>query len=174
MMLWRVTVPVLLQAISNESSTANDSILPDTLDRLHQSIMIRLCIGAGTHENTERTQMILAKPVNGMHPTYVNPGEEIAVMQCLTERERQVLNGVARALSNRSIAKELQITEATVKRHLRNIFAKLGAVSRIDAINKANIGRVEELRSDRQKEYIGLNAKSCLYSSVRDSILAEG
>jgi len=29
------------------------------------------------------------------------------------------------------------LKEATVKRHLRNIFVKLGAVSRIDAVNKA-------------------------------------
>ncbi|MEU6414382.1 helix-turn-helix transcriptional regulator [Microbispora sp. NPDC046933] len=32
----------------------------------------------------------------------------------------------------------LSVTEGTVKRHLRNIFGKLGAVSRIDAVNKYN------------------------------------
>ena len=56
----------------------------------------------------------------------------------LTEREREVLALVARALSNRQIAVRLDITEGTVKRHLRNIFGKLGAVSRIDAVNKAS------------------------------------
>jgi len=55
----------------------------------------------------------------------------------LTEREREVVALVAKALSNRQIAIKLQITEGTVKRHLRNIFGKLGAVSRIDAVNKA-------------------------------------
>lgn len=55
----------------------------------------------------------------------------------LTSREREVVALVARALSNRQIAVKLKITEGTVKRHLRNIFAKLGAVSRIDAVNKA-------------------------------------
>jgi two-component system, NarL family, nitrate/nitrite response regulator NarL len=55
----------------------------------------------------------------------------------LTSREREVLALVARALSNRQIAIKLKITEGTVKRHLRNIFGKLGAVSRIDAVNKA-------------------------------------
>jgi hypothetical protein len=48
-----------------------------------------------------------------------------------------VLLLVARAMSNGQIASRLSLTEATVKRHLRNIFAKLGAVSRIDAVNKA-------------------------------------
>lgn len=55
----------------------------------------------------------------------------------LSDREREVLELTARALSNAQIATRLSLTEATVKRHLRNIFAKLGAVSRIDAVNKA-------------------------------------
>jgi DNA-binding NarL/FixJ family response regulator len=55
----------------------------------------------------------------------------------LSARERDVLELVARALSNAQVASRLSVTEATVKRHLRNIFVKLGAVSRIDAVNKA-------------------------------------
>lgn len=55
----------------------------------------------------------------------------------LSDRELQVLSLVARAMSNRQIAAQLAITEGTVKRHLRNIFRKLDAVSRIDAVNKA-------------------------------------
>lgn len=55
----------------------------------------------------------------------------------LSEREREVLELAAQALSNTQIASRLSLTEATVKRHLRNIFVKLGAVSRIDAVNKA-------------------------------------
>jgi DNA-binding NarL/FixJ family response regulator len=55
----------------------------------------------------------------------------------LSARELEVLDLVAQALSNGQIASRLQLTEATVKRHLRNIFVKLGAVSRLDAVNKA-------------------------------------
>jgi DNA-binding NarL/FixJ family response regulator len=55
----------------------------------------------------------------------------------LSERELQVLTFVADALTNRQIASRLDITEGTVKRHMRNIFSKLGATSRIDALNKA-------------------------------------
>lgn len=61
----------------------------------------------------------------------------------LTEREREVLVLVAGALSNRQIAIKLKITEGTVKRHLRNIFGKLGAVSRLDAVNKAGVSLAE-------------------------------
>jgi DNA-binding NarL/FixJ family response regulator len=48
----------------------------------------------------------------------------------LTPREREVAALVARGLSNRAIAQELVITEATTERHLGNIFAKLGLASR--------------------------------------------
>jgi DNA-binding NarL/FixJ family response regulator len=57
--------------------------------------------------------------------------------ETLSDREREVLDLVAQALSNAQIASRLHLTEATVKRHLRNIFVKLGAVSRLDAVNKA-------------------------------------
>jgi ATP/maltotriose-dependent transcriptional regulator MalT len=60
----------------------------------------------------------------------------------LTEREGEVLALAAKAFSNGQIATRLHITEATVKRHLTNVYAKLGAVSRVDAIRKAAIARL--------------------------------
>jgi DNA-binding NarL/FixJ family response regulator len=68
----------------------------------------------------------------------------------LSARELEVLTLVSQALSNGQIASRLSLTEATVKRHLRNIFAKLGAVSRIDAVNKA--GAVVARPRSRRKE----------------------
>jgi DNA-binding NarL/FixJ family response regulator len=55
----------------------------------------------------------------------------------LSTREREVLQLAERAMSNAQIGKQLCITEGTVKRHLTNIYAKLGAISRVDAIRKA-------------------------------------
>jgi DNA-binding NarL/FixJ family response regulator len=55
----------------------------------------------------------------------------------LSTREREVLRLAALALSNAQIGTRLFITEGTVKRHLTNIYAKLGAISRVDAIRKA-------------------------------------
>ncbi|QMU73264.1 response regulator transcription factor [Streptacidiphilus sp. P02-A3a] len=54
----------------------------------------------------------------------------------LTPREHEIMTYVADALSNRQIGNRLSIAEGTVKRHLGNIFEKLGASSRIDAVNK--------------------------------------
>ncbi|MFI9595375.1 response regulator [Nonomuraea sp. NPDC052265] len=55
----------------------------------------------------------------------------------LSERELSVLSLAAQGLSNAQIGTRLMIAEGTVKRHLRNIFTKLDATSRLDAVNKA-------------------------------------
>ncbi|MEV6262855.1 response regulator transcription factor [Streptomyces sp. NPDC051784] len=57
------------------------------------------------------------------------PGHE-----SLSTREREVLGLVARGTSNREIAAELFISEATVKTHLTHVFAKLGAKDRAAAV----------------------------------------
>jgi DNA-binding NarL/FixJ family response regulator len=52
----------------------------------------------------------------------------------LTEREMQVLKLIARGMNNRDIAKELFISENTVKNHVRNILEKLQIHSRMEAV----------------------------------------
>ena len=69
----------------------------------------------------------------------------------LSRRETEVLVLAARGLSNRLIARELHLSEATVKRHLANIYLKVGVRSRNEALRKALteewIG-IEEIISD--------------------------
>ena len=60
----------------------------------------------------------------------------------LTRLEITILGMVAAAMTNGQIANRLSLSEATVKRHLRNIFRRLGAVSRLDAVNKASSARI--------------------------------
>jgi DNA-binding NarL/FixJ family response regulator len=52
----------------------------------------------------------------------------------LTEREMEVLTLVAQGLNNRDIAKQLFISENTVKNHIRNILEKLHLHSRMEAV----------------------------------------
>jgi DNA-binding NarL/FixJ family response regulator len=51
----------------------------------------------------------------------------------LTERELTILKGVARGLGNKAIAKELWVTEQTIKFHLTNIYRKLKVGNRTEA-----------------------------------------
>jgi len=67
----------------------------------------------------------------------------------LTERELAIVKAVARGLSNRAIAKELWVTEQTVKFHLTNVFRKLGVANRTEAARWAfTRGFVDEVKPE--------------------------
>ncbi|HEX3641525.1 MAG TPA: LuxR C-terminal-related transcriptional regulator, partial [Ktedonobacteraceae bacterium] len=55
----------------------------------------------------------------------------------LSEREREVLQSLARGASNQEIAQELVIVVDTVKRHVSHIFSKLGVQNRVQAVRRA-------------------------------------
>jgi ATP/maltotriose-dependent transcriptional regulator MalT len=55
----------------------------------------------------------------------------------LTERETEIVLLAARGLSNRQIAAELHVAEATVKRHPANVYAKIGTQSRLGTMRMA-------------------------------------
>jgi DNA-binding NarL/FixJ family response regulator len=52
----------------------------------------------------------------------------------LTEREREVLVGLARGMSNAEITRELYLGEATIKTHVSNCLAKIGVRDRVHAV----------------------------------------
>lgn len=61
----------------------------------------------------------------------------------LTDKQRQVLSLVAEGMSNRLIARRLDISEKTVKSHLTTIYALLGVTDRVQAAVWAQRHRVE-------------------------------
>ena len=76
----------------------------------------------------------LIKGDQGNHPVK-NEGSE------LTTREVDVLRKVALGFSNKEIAEQLFVSPNTVKTHIKNIYAKLGVNSRVQAV-----ARTKELR----------------------------
>lgn len=61
-------------------------------------------------------------------------GQNGARFDVLYPRELEVLDWAAKGMSNKEIANELMISERTVQTHLVNIFRKLGANSRTQAV----------------------------------------
>ena len=55
-------------------------------------------------------------------------------IQNLTERQLEILNSVMRGFTNQDIARQLNIREDSVKEHLYNIFDKMGASNRAEAV----------------------------------------
>ena len=65
--------------------------------------------------------------------------------QDVSHREREILRFVAAGLSNRDIAQAVHLSEATIKWHLHNLFAKLGVRSRTQAVLKGkSLGLLSE------------------------------
>jgi len=74
-------------------------------------------------------------PASGQH-AFIPNREAIAYLG-LSDRELEVLMLLAEGLSNQDIADRLYISKNTVKTHLSNIFSKLDARRRTQAIKKA-------------------------------------
>lgn len=101
--------------------------IPKTATGDYLAHALKLLLAGGTSVPTE----IL---LSGDSNEHQSSGNGAAHWQSLlTQREQEVLKGVARGLSNKEIGRELNLAEVTVKLHLRGVFRKMGARSRSDA-----------------------------------------
>ncbi|MFI9655204.1 response regulator transcription factor [Guyparkeria sp. GHLCS8-2] len=67
------------------------------------------------------------------------PRADDAHLASLTERERAVAQAVASGLSNKEVARRLEITERTVKAHLSSAFRKLGVRDRMQLVVRLRV-----------------------------------
>ncbi|WP_256106546.1 response regulator [Streptomyces sp. ODS05-4] len=88
---------------------------------------------AGQSVLDREVQKVLVATVRAKAPL----SDQRPLPQDLTPREREVLALIGRGLSNRGIAEQLFISEATVKTHINNLFAKAGIRDRADAVRRA-------------------------------------
>ena len=87
-------------------------------------------VAPGSREGQNEDDVILFVP----RTAFEENGPE---QSSLSDREAEVLMLTARALSNREIAGRLHLSETTVKRHLSNVYGKLGVSTRAEAARKA-------------------------------------
>jgi DNA-binding NarL/FixJ family response regulator len=77
------------------------------------------------------TRRVISEFVKGNGP---KPQAQFPRLQDLTARELEVMKAIARGLSNAEIAKELFVSETTVKTHVARILMKLGLRDRVQAV----------------------------------------
>jgi DNA-binding NarL/FixJ family response regulator len=90
----------------------------------------------------------LAEPGPASSTRETEPPDGVALLRSLTARERLVLKLVAEGLPLRAIALRLEVTQNTIRTHMQNLYAKLGAHSRLDVVRFAAlhglVGDVDE------------------------------
>lgn len=116
----------LLVALSDDPAVARDADIPAVLPRAADAEAIDAAIRA-----------VLAGL--SVRP-YVAPragfGEDVSPRALLTPRELDILGAIGDGLSNKAVARRLDISAHTVKFHLEAIFAKLDARTRAEAVAK--------------------------------------
>ena len=95
---------------------------------------------AGLQELSDAVAQVLkgqvAIPVSLLSSLATRPSSQprdMAAMERLTEREREVLDLIAEGMTNKAIARTLQISPSTVKAHVERVISKLGVADRTQA-----------------------------------------
>jgi DNA-binding NarL/FixJ family response regulator len=100
-------------------------------EKIHQSINEILEGGAAMSPSIALKAMkLLNNPID-----IENPKDKETVL--LSARELEVLEQLSRGLKNQAIADNLFLSFSTVKKHIENIYSKLQAHNRIEALQKA-------------------------------------
>ena len=92
---------------------------------------VRIVAAGGKALDPFIAQKVVAQVIGGRPPAAAGQVEP------LTDREVEVLRLAARGLTNRAIGHEIGISDRTVQGHLANIYGKLDAGSRTEAVTKA-------------------------------------
>jgi DNA-binding NarL/FixJ family response regulator len=110
--------PDLIAAGVRAAHTGDTLIAPSMTRALLENRLLGARSGAGTVGS----------------PAPVPPAEHAPALASLSAREREVLTALVRGASNAQIAKDLWISEATVKTHISSVLGKVGASSRVQAV----------------------------------------
>lgn len=131
-----------IRAIHQRDPSAR--IIVVTMYHGHEDVYRAMQAGATTYlvKNTLSDDLVrvVREVYAGRRP--ISPDVEARLRErreqpALTSREVQVLEMVARGSRNKQIAEGLDISEETVRAHMRNVFAKLNATDRTAAVHAA-------------------------------------
>ena len=91
-------------------------------------------VGEASNLSVART---LGLDADGYLMAAADDRDEPPLVEPLTARELEVLTLLADGLPNKQIARDLGVSDETIKFHLASIFGKLGASNRTDAVRQA-------------------------------------
>lgn len=100
-------------------------------------ILLRAMLSSGAEEagaTAWLTTLLGGEALLERIPVVTRSPDRAVLVEALTEREVEIMRLLSRVLTNKKIAKLLQISDQTVKWHLKNIYGKLGVVSRDEAL----------------------------------------
>ena len=99
---------------------------------------VRLCFGRGPGQDfSERDRDLLALLRPHLHQTYLDAERRRHPDPQLTPRQKDLLYLLAAGHTNAQIARQLGVSEGTVRIHLQNIYARLRVSSRTAAVTRA-------------------------------------
>jgi LuxR family maltose regulon positive regulatory protein len=143
----RVAESCLLMALASEPGPHSLAVLQRALELTGPEGFVRLYLDEGTRAARllEAFTRLPSAPAPAQRHardllarfTQAAPAAAAGLAEPLSAREREVLRLVSAGCSNHEIAHKLSITGHTVKKHLSNIFGKLGVNSRTQALARA-------------------------------------
>ena len=129
---------IIMLTISDEEADLYDAIKAGAMGYLLKEISIEEVASAirAVHGGQSLISPSMASKLLTEFAAMVKKSDERQQLPTprLTDREMEVLKLVAKGLNNRDIAKQLFISENTVKNHIRNILEKLQLHSRMEAV----------------------------------------
>ena len=132
-----VTIPVLMLTMSRDDADLRAALRGGAegylLKDMNPEDLVPALEAALRGDNVVAKEMVgtLARIVQGQ--TSEPPRRSPAPLSDLTPREMEILSHVAEGQSNKMIARALNITDGTVKLHVKAILRKLGVHSRVEA-----------------------------------------
>lgn len=98
------------------------------------------------HEGKSAIQQAIAQKI----VAFVTQQKNEAPIEGLTDREMEVLLALAKGLTNKAIATQLNISDRTVQGHIAHIFNKMGVTNRTEAVMRAvSLGWVPQVVIDQ-------------------------
>ena len=129
---------IIMLTISDEEADLYDAIKAGAMGYLLKEISIEEVASAirAVYGGQSLISPAMASKLLNEFATMIKRSDERQQVPSprLTEREMEVLRLVAKGLNNKDIAKQLFISENTVKNHIRNILEKLQLHSRMEAV----------------------------------------